>query len=73
MSDQQSTPSDAAAAPSLSDVPEGAVAERAYRLWQQRGCPVGDAEQDWFTALAELAEERHAAVVPEPGGSPKKN
>ena len=73
MLDEQTTPSDAAAAPSPSDISEGAVADRAYRLWQQRGCPVGNAEQDWFAALAELQEERHAAVASEPGGSPKKN
>ena len=32
-----------------------AIQERAYRLWQSRGCPLGDDKQDWFTAERELA------------------
>jgi transcriptional regulator with XRE-family HTH domain len=30
------------------------VAERAYLLWQQRGCPDGNAEEDWFQAERQL-------------------
>jgi DUF2934 family protein len=30
------------------------VAERAYELWQARGCPVGSGECDWFEAEREL-------------------
>ena len=33
------------------------IAERAFELWQARGCPDGSAEQDWLQAEAEL----HAA------------
>ena len=77
MSNLQTTSSNAAAAPNLNEVPEDAVADRAYRLWQQRGCPVGDAEQDWFAARAELETERLTAVAPETDArvvaSPKKN
>lgn len=30
------------------------VAARAYMRWQERGCPEGSAEQDWFQAEEEL-------------------
>jgi hypothetical protein len=31
------------------------IARRAYELWQERGCPHGCAEKDWFRAEQELA------------------
>ncbi len=34
----------------------GAVAELAYRLWEERGCPEGSPEDDWYKA--ELMIER---------------
>ncbi len=33
------------------------VAERAFLLWQARGCPDGSAEQDWLQAEAEMQSE----------------
>lgn len=30
------------------------VAELAYRLWNERGCPIGSPDEDWFKAEAEL-------------------
>jgi hypothetical protein len=30
------------------------VEELAYRLWQERGSPIGSPDQDWFRAEAEL-------------------
>lgn len=30
------------------------VAQRAYILWLERGCPHGDSAQDWFTAIRQL-------------------
>jgi cytoskeletal protein RodZ len=30
------------------------VAQRAYLLWQQRGCPNGNADEDWFQAERQL-------------------
>ncbi|HTS65350.1 MAG TPA: DUF2934 domain-containing protein [Candidatus Acidoferrales bacterium] len=30
------------------------VAALAYRLWQERGCPEGSPEEDWFRAEREL-------------------
>jgi hypothetical protein len=31
-----------------------AIARRAYELWEQRGCPHGCSQEDWFRAEAEL-------------------
>jgi hypothetical protein len=30
------------------------IASLAYALWQQRGCPEGSPEEDWFRAEQEL-------------------
>ena len=30
------------------------IAALAYRLWQERGCPQGTPEHDWFRAVEEL-------------------
>jgi len=30
------------------------VASLAYALWEQRGCPEGSPEEDWFRAEQEL-------------------
>lgn len=38
-------------------VTEEAIAKRAYEIWQERGCPDGDGDQDWQTAKAELLAE----------------
>ncbi|MGI8960240.1 MAG: DUF2934 domain-containing protein [Bryobacteraceae bacterium] len=32
------------------------IAKLAYALWQQRGCPSGSAEFDWFAAEEKLLE-----------------
>jgi Protein of unknown function (DUF2934) len=32
------------------------IAKLAYALWQQRGCPTGSAEFDWFAAEEKLLE-----------------
>lgn len=39
-----------------------AIAQRAYELWQQRGCPQGTAENDWYEAEAQLRSERLARL-----------
>ena len=31
------------------------IVSLAYALWQQRGCPEGSPEEDWFRAEQELA------------------
>jgi len=30
------------------------VAALAYRLWHQRGCPIGSDQEDWFRAEQEI-------------------
>ena len=36
-------------------VSQAAIAQLAYVLWQQRGCPVGSAEIDWQEAEQQLS------------------
>ena len=31
------------------------IAVLAYKLWMDRGCPVGSPEEDWFRAERELS------------------
>jgi len=38
-------------------ITEQAIAERAYALWQTRGCPAGDGQDDWQIAKAQLTAE----------------
>ena len=33
------------------------IAARAYELWQERGCPIGSSETDWFRAEEELRKQ----------------
>jgi hypothetical protein len=46
--------------PSQSNISEASVKESiaklAYALWQQRGCPYGSPEFDWFEAEHKLRE-----------------
>ena len=34
------------------------VEHLAYRLWQERGSPIGPPAEDWFRAKAEFRPER---------------
>ena len=43
--------------------PNGDVAALAYALWQDRGCPMGSPEEDWFRAEAELRDHHAAAAA----------
>jgi Protein of unknown function (DUF2934) len=36
------------------------IAELAYFLWQDRGCPEGSAEEDWFNAERALRPKKGA-------------
>jgi phage tail sheath protein FI len=38
------------------------IQERAYELWQQRGCPEGSSEQDWLQAESEFRNRRTPGV-----------
>jgi hypothetical protein len=40
------------------EVLDAEIGVRAHMHWKQRGCPVGDPLQDWYTARAELRRER---------------
>jgi len=31
---------------------------RAHRLWEERGCPIGSPEEDWFRANEEIRSEQ---------------
>jgi hypothetical protein len=35
--------------------------ELAYRLWEERGCPEGRADEDWFEAGRRLQSPQHRA------------
>ncbi|HVO99319.1 MAG TPA: DUF2934 domain-containing protein [Bryobacteraceae bacterium] len=37
------------------------IAALAYALWQERGCPEGTPEEDWFRAEQNLKLMHHAA------------
>jgi len=55
-------------APSQPEIPNDVIAARAYENWQQRGCPLWEEQQDWFTARSKLEREHgadaNARVVP---------
>ena len=34
------------------------IAQRAYEIWESRGCPQGDGNQDWSAAQSQLIAER---------------
>ena len=38
----------------VENVNENTVAALAYQLWQQRACPIGSDQEDWFRAESQL-------------------
>ena len=40
---------------------EERVRQRAYEIWQRRGCPEGQADEHWAQAEAEIASENQDA------------
>jgi hypothetical protein len=36
--------------------------ELAYRLWQERGCPLGRPDDDWFEAERRLSTREHEST-----------
>ena len=47
------------ASPSIS---EERIRARAYLFWEQRGCPVGEAELDWLRAEQELSGSSNSSA-----------
>ena len=41
---------------------EQQVATLAYHLWQERGCPDGSPELDWFRAEEDVRSDEDAAI-----------
>ena len=41
----------------IAQVTDNAIAERAYHLWESRGCPEGDGQDDWQVAKEQLENE----------------
>jgi hypothetical protein len=39
-------------------VSDDEIAQRAYQIWEARGCPPGDGAQDWQAAKDELMAAR---------------
>ena len=39
------------------------VAALAYRVWNERGCPLGSPEEDWFRAERELSGRHEASAA----------
>jgi hypothetical protein len=37
---------------------EDGIAALAYKLWQERGCPTGSDQEDWFRAENELKNRK---------------
>jgi len=38
-------------------IPHEEIAVRAYRLWEERGAPIGSPEEDWFRAEQEIRSQ----------------
>jgi hypothetical protein len=42
---------------------EDAIAARAYECWQERGCPIGSDQEDWFKAENEVKGQKAPAAA----------
>jgi len=40
------------------DCTQDGVAALAYQMWQERGCPIGSDQEDWFRAENELKNRK---------------
>lgn len=45
-------------------ISDDTIAKRAYELWQARGCPHGDGNDDWQLAKKQLQAEAHRRQPP---------
>lgn len=48
-----------------------AIAQRAYELWQEEGCPDGRALEHWLRAEASLRSEPTRETTPRPRAASK--
>jgi Protein of unknown function (DUF2934) len=39
-----------------------AIEALAHELWEERGCPIGSPEEDWFRAERQLSERQVTAL-----------
>ena len=46
------------------DCNQDGVAALAYKMWQERGCPIGSDQEDWFRAENELKNRKVLAAGP---------
>jgi hypothetical protein len=42
---------------------EDVIAVMAYRLWTERGSPIGSSEEDWFSAICQIKHTRTPGSV----------
>jgi len=45
------------------DCNQDGVAALAYKMWQERGCPIGSDQEDWFRAESELKNAKTVAAA----------
>ncbi len=51
--------------PFTQQISDEAIAQRAYEIWESRGCPQGDGSADWESAKQQLrAEQRPGGAGP---------
>ncbi len=51
-----SQPTDSTEPKASETINENAIAALAYQLWQERGCPIGSDQEDWFRAEQEFQD-----------------
>jgi Protein of unknown function (DUF2934) len=61
-SPSSSTGSPASFSPPSDVLAQSSIAQLAYALWQQEGCPDGSAEKDWLEAEQKLRDASIAAA-----------
>ena len=45
-----------------SQITDQMISQRAYHIWQSRGCPQGDGSNDWELARQQLERENRGAI-----------
>jgi hypothetical protein len=48
--------------PNSTSINDEMIAQRAYHIWQSRGCPQGDGTTDWEIARQQLERESRGAL-----------